>query len=60
MNQVKTFNRKATKFQKHLHYISDIMDGDVSRIDPSMLLKDTEAKHKFGERIYNYSKFTGD
>lgn len=60
MNQVKGFSKKAAKFQKHLHYIRDIMDGDISRIDPNMIPKDTNVKHKFGERIYNYSKYTGD
>jgi len=54
MNQIKGFHKKATKFENHLNYISDIMDGDISRIDPNMIPKDSTLKHKFGERIYNY------
>jgi hypothetical protein len=60
MGQVKNFNKKAFKFHKHLEYISGIIAGDVSRIDPNRIPKDNTVKHKFGDRVYNYSKFTGD
>lgn len=60
MNQVKGFNKKANKFSKHLGHIQDIMQGDLSKIDPQYSYREKEVKRKFGEKIYNYSKYTGD
>lgn len=60
MNQVKGFNKKANKFSKHLGYIGGILEGDLSKIDPNAGNRKLEVKRKFGEKIYNYNKYTED
>jgi hypothetical protein len=60
MNQVKGFSKKADKFGKHLGYIGDIIQGDLSKLDPNSSRRKKEVKRKFGEKVYNYSKYTKD